>query len=419
MKDDLPVTVDEIADLPRRLRRFAGEFEDCFVRKPTQGHFHSYMRGQTSRLERKSVEPMALEMGVPPRTLQEFLGLSRWDHLKMRERLRQRVVTRHPGEAPIALIDETSFAKKGEKTACVQRQYCGSTGKKDNCVVTVNLGYAVPDFHALIDCDLYLPEATWADDPGRRKEAGIPEELEFRTKGQIALDLLRRAQENGAGFKYLTADELYGSSSEFRAGVAELGITYMVEASRTVYGWTKHPRFESPAMSSRGGRPRKKPRLAEDEREHRRVDELWQRGGPSWAGYHVKDTEKGPVVWEARATRFWPSHQGGYLAECWLVVARNVQTQELKYFLSNASAETSIETLLHVAFTRAEVEQLFEAAKGAIGLDHFEVRHYVPLVRHLTVSMASLLFLSEETTRLRKKQVVEHLPGEGRDRGAA
>lgn len=413
------VAVKDIADLPRRLGRFASHFKDCFVSSPTHTHFQTYMKGQASRLERKSVEPMALELGVPPRTLQQFLSLSHWDHHRMRERVRDLVLARHTGDAPIALIDETSFPKKGDKTAGVQRQYCGATGKKDNCVVTINLGYAVPDFHALIDCDVYLPETTWADDPERRKAAGIPDELQFRTQNQIALDLVRRAQENGAGFKYLTADERYGSDSKFRGGVAGMGITYVVEVSRTTYGWTKRPRFEMPEATSRGGGPRKKPRLAEGQRELRRVDELWERGGPSWLGYHVKDTEKGPVVWETRATRFWPSHKGGCLEECWLLVARNAMSGELKYFLSNASAETPVETLLHVAFTRAEIEQLFEAAKGEIGLDHFEVRQYTSLVRHLIVSLASLLFLMEQTTRLRKKRLVEHLPDQNGDRGAA
>lgn len=417
--DKEPVTVREIGDLRQRLRRFAKHFTDCFSRRPTHGHFQTYLEGQVSELERKSVEPMALNAGVPPRTLQEFLGLSRWDHDKMRERVRELVLSRHAGEAPIALIDETSIPKKGAKTACVQRQYCGATGKKDNCVVTVNLGYAAPNFHALIDCDIYLPEEAWAENPERRREAGIPDDLQFRTKGQIALDLLRRAQENGAGFKYLTADELYGTSSEFRACVAGLGIVYVVEVSRSTYGWTKQPQFEMPEATCRGGRPRKKPKLVPGTRAHRRVDELWERGGPSWLGYHVKDTEKGPVVWEARATRFWPSHKGRCVEECWLLVARHVMTGELKYFLSNAAADTPIETLLHVAFTRAEIEQLFEAAKGEIGLDHFEVRQYLSLMRHMIVSLASLLFLMEETTRLRKKLLVEYLPGQSCDRSAA
>ncbi len=411
------VSVADIGALPWRLKRFAQDFTDCFARRPTHEHFQTYMAGQTSTLERKSIEPMALHAGVPPRTLQEFLGLSRWDHAKMRDRIRQRVLARHGGSAPIALIDETSFPKKGDKTACVQRQYCGATGKTDNCVVTVNLGYAVPDFDTLIDCDVYLPEQTWAQDVQRRNEAGIPADLKFRTKGQIALDLLHRAQENGAGFKYLTADEAYGSSSHFRSGVASLGIVYVVEVSRTTYGWTRRPRFEMP--NAQTGRPRKKPKLAAGVRRHRRIDELWERGGPSWSGYHVKDTEKGPVVWDVRATRFWPSHEGRSLEACWLLIARHAITGELKYFLSNASATTPLETLLHVAFTRADIEQLFEAAKGEIGIDHFEVRQYLSLVRHLVVSLASLLFLSEETSRLRKKPLVEHQPSQTCNRGAA
>jgi SRSO17 transposase len=301
----------------------------------------------------------------------------------------------------------------------VQRQYCGATGKTDNCVVTVNLGYAVADFHALLDCDVYLPQETWAQDEQRRQEAGIPTDLQFRTKGQIALELLRRAQANGAHFKYLTSDELYGSSADFRAGVAALGITYVVEVSRTTCGWTTLPRFEKSCGESQIGRPRQKPKLAADARAHRRVDELWARGGPAWQAYRVKDTEKGPVVWEVRATRFWPSQAGRGLEEGWLLIARHAMTGELKYFLSNAPADTPLEVLLHVAFTRAEIEQLFEAAKGEIGLDHFEVRHYLALVRHLIVSLASLLFLAEETTRLRKKLLVEYLPSQSGDRSAA
>lgn len=107
------------------------------------------------------------------------------------------VLERHASPTAIALIDETSFARKGSKTAGVQRQHCGATGKTDNCVVAVYLGYATEDFHALVDCALYLPEETWAENKERREEAGIPADLKFRTKGQIALDLLRRAASGG------------------------------------------------------------------------------------------------------------------------------------------------------------------------------------------------------------------------------
>jgi len=346
---------------------------------------------------------MALAANVPPRTLQEFLGLSRWKHDLMRRRVLERVLQRHASPTAIALIDETSFPKKGSKTAGVQRQHCGATGKTDNCVVAVYLGYATAEFHALVDCDLYLPEKTWAENPERCKEAGIPDALKFRTKGQIALDLLRRSVAAGAVFKYLAADELYGSSSEFRAGVAELGITYVVEVGRMTSGWTTKPRFEIPDSIHSDGRPRTRAFRTENTRAPRRVDRMWQRGGPSWKKYQIKETEKGPVVWEARAQRFWPSYRGQALEESWLLVARNVMSGEVKYFISNAQPDAPLETLLHVAFSRAEVEQVFQASKSEIGLDHFEVRHYLPLMRHLIVSLASLLFLEEETKRLRKK----------------
>jgi SRSO17 transposase len=150
------------------------------------------------------------------------------------------------------------------------------------------------------------------------------------------------------------------------------------------------------------------------------VEALWKRGGPSWEAFHVKDTEKGPVVWKVRAVRFRPLEEQVAGDEAWLIVARNVATDEVKYFLSNAPERTPVETMLHVAFTRWHVEKLFKESKGEIGLGHFEVRRYLPVMRHLILSMASLLFLAEQTERLRgEKPVVEHLPGEGCRRGPA
>ncbi len=397
-------SVSELQDLHTRLKRFTDGFADCFVRPSTRKHLQTYIAGQTSALERKSVEPMALAAGMPPRTLQEFLSLSRWDHDKMRSRVLQHVVHQHASPAAIALLDETAFPKKGEKTAGVQRQYCGAKGRTENCVVAVYLGYATEQFHALVDCALFVPEEHWAEDLPRRRAAGIPDALQFQTKPQIALELLRRTQASGAAFKYLTADEWYGSSSAFRSGVAALGITYVVEVNPTVCGWTQQPASACPGVHAGTAR----------------VERAWRCGGPSWNAFHIKDTEKGPVVWEVRAGRFWPSYNGQCLPEGWRLQMRHALTGERKYFLSNAALDTPLEVLLHVAFSRAEIEQLFEAAKGEIGLDHFEVRNYLPLLRQLIVSLASLLFLAEQTTRLReKKRLVESLPGQKSGRSAA
>ena len=136
------VTVETAKSIRRNLDRFLKQFDDCIGTRPSRAHLRTYVGGQIGNLPRKSIEPIALEADVAPRTLQEFLGLHRWDHEAMGRRVQQIVMRDHADENAIALIDETSVAKKGVKTAGVQRQYCGASGKTDNCVVTVHLGYA-------------------------------------------------------------------------------------------------------------------------------------------------------------------------------------------------------------------------------------------------------------------------------------
>jgi len=391
--------IGKLEHLRPRLEEYLARFDGCIKTRPSRRHLRTYVNGQLGPLERKSVEPMALDAGVPPRSLQEFLEIHRWDETKVVRRVRELVMERHADPEAIGVIDETSFAKKGEHTAGVQHQYCGATGKVDNCVVTVHLGYLTKDFGAIVDSELFLPEKTWAHDYERRRKAGIPDELEHRPKWRIALELLKRSIADGLRMKWLTADEEYGRVGEFRHQSADMGLLYVVEVPRDTTGWTG-------AMLRRG-------------KDARRVDDLWRRGGPSWETYHVKDTEKGPVVWEARAVRFGPHEGKGAGEEQWLMVCRNVLTNEVKYFLSNARGSTRREAMLRVAFSRSEVEHLFHEAKGEVGMKHFEVRHYRPLMRHLALSMVSLLFLCEEVKRLRgEKPLVEHLAGEVRHRRA-
>ena len=336
----------------------------------------------------------------------------------MRDRVQGAVKRDHEDPNAIAVIDETGCPKKGDKTAGVQRQYCGATGKIDNCVVSVHLGYVTKDFHTLIDSDLYLPES-WCADLPRRRAAGIPDSVTYRPKWQIALDELEHAVRKGVRFRWLTADENYGRAAAFRKGVDKLGLWYVVEVPCSVQGWTRRPRLAGEPQYAGTGRPATRPRLALGAKPARRVDDLWRRGGPSWQTFHVKDTEKGPVVWEARATRFFVAEEGMPAVEQWLIVARNVLDGEVKYFLSNAPADTPVEMLLHVGFSRCCIERDFEDSKGEIGFDHFEVRGYNGILHHFAVSLVSLLFLAEEAKRLGggKKGVELALGPDGR-RGA-
>lgn len=374
-----------LAELTEELGQYVERFDDCFRSAPSRSHLMTYVRGQLSALQRKSVEPIALNAGVKPRTLQQFLGAHRWDEAAMRSRVREIVATEHSDSNGIAIIDETSFNKKGTRTVGVQRQWCGHTGKIDNCVQTVHLTYAARDFATIVDSDLYLPES-WADDPERRIEGGVPEALEFRKKWEIALEMLARSQAEGLQIRWVTADEFYGRVGEFLAAVDALEMQYVVEIPVCTWGW-------SARGYARGT-------------EHRRVDELFIRGGPSWVDYYVKDTTKGPVVWRVRATRF-VSHADPTHSEKWLIIATNPLDGKTKYFLSNAPEHTPISTLLAVAFTRWRIEHNFEESKQELGLDHFEVRNYLGLQRHLAISMVSMLFLVRASRLLREK-TAEH-----------
>ncbi len=390
------MTVQQIRALRPALSGYLDEFADCFVSFDTRYHLKEYVSGQLSDLQRKSVQPIARLMDVPPRTLQEFLSLAEWDHDRLRDRVQQ-LVTRDHGEAQaIAIVDESGYPKKGRKTACVQRQYCGATGKKDNCVMAVHLAYASFDgqFRAMLDSNLYLPEKGW--DAQRRKEVGIPTALSYRPKHLIALEQLRRAVGNGMHFGWVTADEWYAEKPAFIEGLEELKLRFVLEIPKNLMGWVRQP---SSVDTPRG-----------------EVQNMvrWSRPllDQEWVPYHIKDTDAGPMVWEVRAAPFWMKRDGRVVGPYWLVAARNVlDRDEIKYFLSDASPGVPLEVILHVAFHRWSVERTLEDEKDELGLDHFEVRKYVSVLRHLRITQVSHLFLARQTERLReKKSGGEHLP---------
>ena len=229
------MTIQQIRALGPALCRYLDEFADCFISFDTRYHLKEYVSGQLSNLPRKSVEPIAHLMDVPPRTLQEFLSLSDWDDDRLRDTA-QRIVARDHAEAQaVAIVDESGFPKKGTRTACVHRDYCGAVGKIDNCVMSVHLCYASFDcrFRTMIDSDLYLPKEGW-NGPERRKKAGIPDSLVYRPKYQIALEQLQRALGNGVHLGWVTADEWYGEKQAFIQGLEALGLRFVLEIPKNL-----------------------------------------------------------------------------------------------------------------------------------------------------------------------------------------
>lgn len=415
---------DTILRIKPTLTAFLHEFDDCFGRCQTRGHLATYVQGQLSDLPRKSVEPMADAAGMPERTLQQFLSLLRWNEPMMRDRLQQRVARRHGHVHSVGIIDESSFIKKGDKTACVQRQHCGAAGKRENCVVSVHLGYATPSFHTLLDGELFLPEETWHQDRDRCREAGIPDDVVYRTKLVMALDQYRRAVANGVRFRWMTFDEFYGRSTAFLREFDAAGQDYVAEVPTNFHVWTQPPqvlqRRHERDIHPKAGRPRKYPRLKVKSNPSVTVENVLlysplMRKQP-WVKYRVKDGSKGPMVWEAKHLRVYLKDENGLPVgggrPYHLLVARNVlNPDEVKYFISNASEETPVETLLLVAFSRWKIERMFEDSKMELGLDHFEARKYQAVSRHLLVSCVSHLFLAEFQQEQKKKAGPDDQPG--------
>src|SRR3954471_5294407 len=415
--------IPQIRKLKPALKKFLKRFDHCFPRKDTRAHLPVYVSGQLSDIPEKSVEPIAINAGVPPRTLQEFLSQHHWDQDRLRDDLQGVVRDDHSGPHSVGILDETSDVKQGDKTPGVQRQWCGSAGKKENCIVTVHLAYARDGFHCLLDGEVYLPKS-WSDDRARCREAGIADDMVYRPKWKIALELYDRAVANGLHFDWLTFDEGYGGKPELLRELSARSQKFVGEVPRNFMGWIQAPRVVTRAFHKHGrGRGRKTPRLASGSPPSRRVDAMLDGDGfrnQPWVKWRVKDGHKGPMVWEVKHLRFFPVGAGGLPGEpLHLIVAREVlNPAELKFFVSNAAAGASIGEMLLVGFSRWRVERCFEDQKSEIGLDQYEGRRYQGLKRHLILSCVSYLFLARMREEFGgEKSGADGVPGAHGDRG--
>jgi SRSO17 transposase len=394
----LGMDAKQIRSLRPKLKNLLKQFDDCFSRPETRGHLATYVQGQLSDLPRKNCEPIADAAGMPPRTLQQFLSLLEWDHELMKTKLQQLVVRDHAGPGSVGIIDETACPKKGEKSPGVQRQWCGATGKKDNCVVTVHLSYARNNFHCLLDNELFLPES-WSNDRARCRAADIPDEMVHRPKTSIALEIFDRARSNGVTFDWLTFDEGYGKSVGFLAALRERKQQFVAEVPVTFTGWIRPPRVTS-RRRSRVGRPRSSARVVAGSRPFLSVRDHLEHSpelrDQPWRRFRVKDGEKGPMVWEVKHVWFYPNGVDNLpMAPLHLIVARSVsEPDKIKFFIADAPRDTPLTALLHVAFSRWRVERCFEDQKTELGFDHFEGRSYIGLMRHQTITALTHLFLS-------------------------
>ena len=393
------------------LERFAPLLVDDQRTESRKERFKVYIRGLLLDAEStKTAESIALKVHGDPsqvRMTQVFLGRSAWADDPLRAELVRWVDQELGSEAGTLIVDESSIPKCGDKSVGVARQYCGATGKIDNCQTGVYLAYASAAGHTLLDERLYLPEE-WARDGARRTEAGVPEGVVFRTKPELAFELIRTV---GPKIRHgwVTFDEAYGKDPEFLSGLEDLGERYIGEVPKTCRGWLRRPKVEEP-QGGRHGRPRNKPRVAAGQPKPQTVEEIAAAlPAGAWKRLCFREGTKGTQVARFAAVRFVAERNDLPGPELWLVIERSCdQAPYIKYYLSTASPNCPLLEMAQAGHNRWPVEDSFLRGKQEVGLDDYEVRGWRGFHHHMTLVMLSLWFLVLQTRRLGKKNRDRH-----------
>lgn len=381
-----------------------------FARSEARRHAQAYLRGLLSPVERKNGWQLAEAAGDrTPYALQHLLGRADWDPELVRDDLRNYVLEHLGDPAAVLVVDETGVVKKGTHSAGVAKQYCGTVGKLENCQVGVYLASASPQGVAFVDRALYLPEE-WAADRARCQAAGIPDDVTFATKPELARRMLERARAAGLPAAWVTADSVYGDDRRLRVWLEAQEQAYVLAVSGKEYvnaaaTWTQ-----------------------------RRVSTLLQelqQAAPAaaWQRLSAGDGAKGPRWYDWYRLPLVPPLQAGW--ERWLLVRRSLSdSKDLQAYVVFAPAGTTRAELVRVAGRRWTIEVAFEQAKGEVGLDQYEVRSWTGWYRHMTLALFAQAVLTvvrqhlvagasqEPPQKGRAQQAAWPAPGRGRGRGS-
>jgi SRSO17 transposase len=385
------VSPELMRGLLKRLEVFVEPFSKSFLQPEQRRHAAEYMTGLLSKLERKTGEAIAYLHDQERQGLQKFVGFVPWDHTPLLATLGRQVGEDLGEPDGVIVFDPSAFAKKGTKSVGVARQWCGRLGKVDNCQVGVFMAYVARKGHALVNTRLYLPK-DWTQDRARRKEAGVPRGMKFRTRHQLALEMLDECGQR-LPHSWVAGDDEMGRPSGFRRGLQARGQRYLLGVpSNTLVRDLDVP---PPQYSGRGRHPMSP---------FSRLDR-WRGALPedAWTRIDVRDGEKGPLVIEVVKRRVQArTETGGTAPEELLFVTRERQadgTFKHDYYLSNAEAEVPLTELARVSKAAHRIEECFERAKGEAGLADYQVRNWGAWHHHQTLSLLAAWFLDQEARR--------------------
>ena len=396
-----------------RLARFLAQTLSGLGRSERQRWGEVYVRGLLSSVERKTAARLAQRLpDGDEQALQQFVGQSPWAWEPVRQQLAQQTLKELE---PVAawVIDDTGFPKKGSHSVGVSRQYSGTLGKIGNCQVAVSLHYVTDDAAVPLDFALYLPEE-WLE-PGKRAEAGIPDEVTFQTKWQLALDLIDRALEWGIKPGVVAADAGYGGTADFRLGLVERKLQFAVGITSSVAVWLEAVNISPPPRTGKG-RPR---RIPADLPPSSSVLELGHKLPPeAWQAVTWREGTKGPMTSRFAAVRVRPSrrvtHHQPAEGVLWLLMEwLPEEAAPSRFWLSNVSADTLLPELVRLVKIRWWIEQGYQQLKDELGLDHYEGRTWRGWHHHVTLTMIAFAFLVLEMRQGEKNFWADYAPAGG------
>jgi SRSO17 transposase len=394
----------EIERFRLKLEAFLADIVLSMARKERRQHAEEYIRGLLMDGERKSIEPIANRLpDGDVQALQQFVNQSPWSSQEVRASLARKVEREFVPEA-YWIIDEVSFPKQGKHSVGVARQYCGALGKTANCQVAVTLDLGTEESSTPLDWALYLPEQ-WINDSVRRKEAGVPEEITFKTKTELALDLIDEIRAWGLQDRLVLTDSAYGDVYEFRQGLRSRQLDYVVQVSGELTAWTEDPHPAEPPMKRGGKIPRK--RLYAKELPPARSLCQIAKDLPSqrWKKITWREGTKGPLSSRFARVIVWMANglvQGKTMevpSEELLIEWPKGQEDPLKFWLSSLTphrTSSSWRGLVRKAKGRFRIEQDYQEMKGELGLDHFEGRSWQGWHHHVTLVTLAYAFLMLE-----------------------
>jgi SRSO17 transposase len=395
----------QLTALKPELNQFVEQFLPWFGGEGNQAHARRFIEGLFHRGERRNAENIAEAMdGGPVRSLQAFITTGRWSDQDILAKLRSCALSVLADDDAVWNCDETGFPKKGNKSVGVKRQYSGTLGRTDNCQVAVFSNYSSAKGHTFMDRRLFLPEE-WADDRDRRTEAGVPAGVIFRTKPELALEMVANAIAEHVPFRWVGGDSVYGNSPKFVKGLRDLGKRYVLDISSEARVWTEEPGVIAAEQRPKPSRGRSHTQPVVTGKSEPVSEVIAALPANAWRRITVAEGSHGPRVYEYAEIWVWFSEEGAPGPRERLLARRSLgQEPKLKYHRAYAPADVPLLKLAQVRAARWTIEDDIQSAKGECGLDEYETRGWVGWHHHIALSMLALTFLVLQRARLGEKR---------------